>query len=366
MNTDEFEARISAIHAQLISIAAARLSPTEAEDAVQNAALSAWTHLNQLRSDDAFDAWLKKILINECNLILRNKLQQKKTEASIADAAKTAPMQEPIPIFEALKEMNETERSLLLKHHEQGYSISELSKELGTSEAVVKMRLYRARKRLRILLISLLILLLSMAVAVGMGLLDVPWFLANRRANPAWVSTDYRSDCHISYNGLYLAAEITDAIWELDALTLHFTYSLTGTQEDILTVYSGNIGVDGMQSDHIWINEQILPVEEWAEGKTVYTYTLDGWSTHSRYLQGSEDALPDGKGEAFLASMRFDPINPDEYHQLLTENGTIMLESQISVCDYATGNIIEQGLLTVWVSAPSEEEWRNAYEEYYR
>jgi len=366
LNKEEFETRVSSIRTQLLSIAASKLSPAQAEDAVQNAVLSAWTHLNQLYSDDAFEAWIKKILVNECYLLLRNRQRQKKAEARMAEAAKTTPVIESQPLFEALEEMNETERRLLLKHHHQGYSIGELSKELGTSEDVVKMRLYRARKRLKILLFSLLILLLSMAVALGTGLLDVPWFLTNRRANPAQISTDHRSDCRISYDGLYVNAEITDAIWDLDTLTLHFTYSLTGTKDDILTIHSGNIGVDGMRHDHIWINEQILPVNDWAEGAPVYTYILDGWRLNGKQLCGSEDSLPDGKGEALLASVRFDTVNPSVYQQLLTENGTIMLESQISVCDYATGNVIEQGLLTVWVSAPSEEEWRKAYETYYR
>ena len=366
MNKEEFETKVSAIHAQLLSIAAAKLSPGEAEDAVQNALLSAWTHLNQLRSDDAFNAWIKRILINECNLILRNKQQQKKAEANIANAARSAQIPDSPPIFEALEEMNETERYLLLKHHEQGYSIGELSKELGTSEDVMKMRLYRARKRLRIILLSLLILLLSMAVAVGTGLLNVPWFLTNRRANPVQISTDYRSDCQISYGGLYVNAEITDAVWDLDTLTLHFTYSLTGTRDDILTIHSGNIGVDGMRHDHIWINEQVLPIKDWAEGTPVYTYMLDGWRLNGKQLCGSEDSLPDGKGEAFLASLRFDSVDADEYQQLLTENGIITLESLLSIQDYATGSAVEQAALTVYVSAPNLEDWRNAYETYYR
>jgi len=60
LNKEEFETRVSSIRTQLLSIAASKLSPAQAEDAVQNAVLSAWTHLNQLYSDDAFEAWIKK------------------------------------------------------------------------------------------------------------------------------------------------------------------------------------------------------------------------------------------------------------------------------------------------------------------
>ncbi len=351
MTRETFETNISRIRSQLLAIAKSKLPQSEAEDAVQNGVLSAWKHLDQLRNDEAFDAWIKQILINECMQILREQKRRTKIDAALKENAES-PQQDSPSVYEALEEMKQDERELLMMHHEQGYSIHEISKRLGKSDDVIKMRLYRARKRLRIILISLLILLLGMAVAVGTGLLDVQWFFTNRRASPPQISTDRKSDISISYDGQYLAAEAIDAVWDTDTLTLHFTYSLSGLAEDAVIVHNGNIGVDGERMDHIWIDDQILPVKQWANGRTVYTYYLDGWKLNGQFLAGSEDFLPDGKGESYIASLRFARLKPKHIELLSTLNDEITLESDIFIQSYADDEILEHGILRARVFLP--------------
>ena len=43
-----------------------------AEDAVQDAWITAYTNIHQLRSSNAFMPWLKRIVINSCYQLLRN------------------------------------------------------------------------------------------------------------------------------------------------------------------------------------------------------------------------------------------------------------------------------------------------------
>jgi len=364
LDKEEFESRISSIQNQLLLLASSRLMPSEAEDAVQNAIMSAWVHLPQLRNEESFDAWIKRILVNECNHMLREKKRQKEIEAKIAQTEKTSISEEHDMLTEALSEMNSDERELLLMHHDQGYSIAEISKSTGRSEDAVKMRLHRARKRLRIILISLLILLLGMAAAIGTGYLDVPWFFTNRRSTPQQINTDRRSYAEITYNGRYLKAEITDVVWDLNTMTLYFTYDMAGIDRELCIVHGGNIGVDGIHHDHIWINDRIIPIKEWSHGKKVLTYFLDGWKIAGRYLSSSEDYLPDGNGESFLAAVHADTINPDEYMKLVSENGTLQIKSDVIMREYDTGKDIEKSALTIAVNAPSAEDWRAAYEEY--
>lgn len=353
MTRDTFEANVARLRRRLLAIARSRLPQSDVEDAVQNAVLSAWKHLDQLKNDDAFDAWMKQILVNECAQLLRERKRREQIDTTLKEQAETSTSQSEIPIYEALDEMKREERDLLMLHHEQGYSIDELSKKLGASEDVVKMRLYRARKKLRIILISLLILLLGMAVAVGTGLLDVQWFFTNRRASSPQINTDRKSDISISYDGRYLTAEAIDAVWDTDSLTLHFTYSLTGLAGDAVTVHNGNIGVDGERMDHIWIDDRILPVEQWANGRTVYTYYLDGWKLNGQFLAGSEDFLPDGKGESFIASLRFDKLKPKHMEALRTLNDDEMtLESDIFIQNYADDEILEHGVLRARIFIP--------------
>jgi RNA polymerase sigma-70 factor (ECF subfamily) len=45
----------------------------DAEDAVQEAFIRAWLYCESLDKEDAFSPWLTRILVNECNNILRHK-----------------------------------------------------------------------------------------------------------------------------------------------------------------------------------------------------------------------------------------------------------------------------------------------------
>ena len=40
--------------------------PSEAQDAVHEAALQAWRHWHELRDPARFDAWFDRILVNQC------------------------------------------------------------------------------------------------------------------------------------------------------------------------------------------------------------------------------------------------------------------------------------------------------------
>src|SRR5262245_26136646 len=40
---------------------------TKADDATQEALLSAWRHIRGLRDPDRFDAWLRRLLVNACH-----------------------------------------------------------------------------------------------------------------------------------------------------------------------------------------------------------------------------------------------------------------------------------------------------------
>ena len=366
MDREEFETRVLRSQKKLMAIARRMLPPDECEDALQSAILLAWEHLPQLRREDAFEAWLTQILVNQCRQTLR---RRKKDEQAIQDLRQTH--REEVPqetgLDEALGEMPPGARDVLLMRHEEGYSVREIARKLHTSEDAVKMRLYRARQSLRILLISLVLLLLLAAAAIGTGVWDVSWFLRNRQASlsrPAY--TDLRSAYSISYSGRYLTVELNDVKWDLEHLELLATFSLAGTDEQALTVHSGCIGVDGERQDHIWLDGEILPVVDWAQGRPVHVFTLDGWRIGSKYLSGSEDFLSDGLGESFFARLHLDILSPELYASLLDEDGMLALQCGVTVRNFASNETLETGLLTLRVAALDAEEWRNLYEAYHR
>lgn len=362
MTQETFEARAEALRPRLMAAARRRLPSAECEDAVQSALLAAWAHLPQLRNEAAFDGWLMRILINQCNMT--NRARRREQVYAAEPAAAPA---EDAGLREALGALDAGERNLFLLHHQQGYSLRELSDMTGKPEDALKMKLYRTRRKLRLALISLLLLLLLTAAAIGAQHLGVNWFLKHRTAsNPSLLETDNRSECSVSYSGRLLAAQAGDAVWNREALSLLFTCSLAGAEPEALTVHSGHIGVDGERFDCIWMNGDILPVAEWAQGRPVHVYTLDGWQTGGLFLTGSEDFLADGLGESFFARLQLACLTPQQYEALLGADGMLPLSCGVTVRDFASGEILETATLTLRVSAPSAGEWRELYEAYIR
>ena len=365
MNRDEFERRIAALRPRLLVAAQRRLPPDECEDAVQSAVLSAWEHLPRLRDETAFDGWVFRILENQCHQTLRRLKRSRALIQPLDGAPEQAAVSDmKSELDSALDSLNDEDRRLLLLHHEQGYSLGEISQMTGKSTGALGMRMMRARKRLRMALVLLLLIaLLLSAASFAAEKLGVNWFLLNRRASePELYGPDGQADGTITYSGELLTSEVSDVIWDTDTLSLLFTYSIAGTDAQALTVHSGCLGVDGERHDHIWTDSGIVPVAQWAQGKPVHVFTLDGWQVGGIYLTGSEDFLTDGLGESFFAELHFDSVVPERYEALLDEDGSLSLSCAVSVRDYDSGDTLESGTLTLRVSAPGLEDWRDAYE----
>lgn len=366
MNKEEFTSHVEGSRQALIQIARSMVRPGDCEDAVQSAILSAWEHLPQLRDERAFDAWIKKILVNRCRQIQRGYKREKELYAALpADEQEREPGDSLLK--EAMSELSDEQRTLIRLHHEQGYTLREMADAMGESQDVLKMRLSRARKRLRILLVSLLLLVLLAAVAVGAGMIDVSWFLQNRRVEPAVIEQPIEPETvDVEYPGELLEVSLSDAVWDEDGLSLSFVYSVAGKDEQALTIHSGNIGVDGLRMDHIWTEEGVMPVTDWAKGKPVRTFSVDGWRLGGVHLTGSGDYLPDGLGETFMAKLNLDWIRPEQYEKLLDQEGMLSFEADVTLEDYPSGTVLEKQTIMVRIDAPTPREWRDMYEAYYR
>lgn len=366
MDREGFISNVERSRQTLLYIARSMVRESDCEDAVQSAILSAWAHLPQLRDEQAFDAWLRQILINRCRQIQRTYMREKELKAALAKDEPAAETDDSA-LREALGALSEEQRRLILAHHEQGYTLREMADAMGTSQDALKMRLSRARKRLRLLLISLLLFVLLASVAVGTGMIDVGWFMQNRRAEPSMIEHPIEPETvDVEYLGEMLDVSVNDVVWNTDTLSLAFVYSIAGTDKQGLTVHSGNIGVDGLRVDHIWTDEGVVPVEAWAKGKPVYVFTIDGWRLGGVNLTGGGDWLPDGLGETFMAELYLDWIRPERYERLLDANGMLAFEADLMLADYRSGEILEKQSVIIRVGAPTMQEWREMYEAYDR
>ena len=129
-------------------------SREDAEDALQDAMLSAHRGAGSFRYDAAVGSWLHRIVVNACLDRLRR-----------AKAHRTAPLEDvyPVPdrtaqvetaigVQHALMRLPLEQRAAVVAVDMQGYSIADTARMLGVAEGTVKSRCARARVRLAQLL----------------------------------------------------------------------------------------------------------------------------------------------------------------------------------------------------------------------
>lgn len=148
MDKQTFAAQTAQMERSLYRVARGYLTNgTDCADAVQEALLKAWEHRSALREPRYFRTWLTRILINECQSILRRRRRTQTVdpcalpEPAAADA--------PPSLADALQALEPRDRAPLVLHYLEGYSIQELARLLRIPQGTVKCRLSRARHKLK-------------------------------------------------------------------------------------------------------------------------------------------------------------------------------------------------------------------------
>ena len=128
-----------------------------AQDAAQEAFISAWQRLAQLRQPEAFPRWFRRILLTECNRLTRGK---RLPTISLDDGLNlTSPDTDPQTaietdeltkaVFAAINKLSLNERMVVVLFYVKEHSQIEISAFLDVPETTVAKRLYSARARLR-------------------------------------------------------------------------------------------------------------------------------------------------------------------------------------------------------------------------
>ncbi len=131
-------------------------SGADALDATQESFIAAWRRLADLRDVDRFDAWLGRILINQCRMALRRRGRVREVALSEAtDGPPGRPTDDPAvdgfgrEFDDAFARLSADQRAILVLHHLHGYGVAEIAAWLGVPSGTVKWRLHRARLALR-------------------------------------------------------------------------------------------------------------------------------------------------------------------------------------------------------------------------
>lgn len=137
----------------------------DAEDLVQDLLLKLYPRLNELQSIDKPGPWLARVLyrqyIDRVRRNQRSPVQSMDDEQAVYEVHASSDAQ-PGEVAEtaihnrllqqALDQLNEEQRSAILMHDVEGYSLQEIEQILDVSQGTLKSRLSRGRNKLRELL----------------------------------------------------------------------------------------------------------------------------------------------------------------------------------------------------------------------
>lgn len=125
-----------------------------AEDATQQALLTAWRELPRLRQADRFDAWTYRLLVNACYA------EGRRTRRWIPNVA-IGPVSEPVipdaadgiadrdQLERGFRRLSVDQRAVVVLHHYLDLTLEQVSEALGIPLGTVRSRLHRAMRALR-------------------------------------------------------------------------------------------------------------------------------------------------------------------------------------------------------------------------
>jgi RNA polymerase sigma-70 factor, ECF subfamily len=152
---DAFERLVASSVDHSFRIARAILgSEADARDATQDAFISAWRDLPNLRNPEQFDAWFRQILVNACRALLRRRMRVREIsldatidrplpEAAISDQVGDADV-----LARAFDRLDVDKRALLVLHYLENEPLAAIATALGVPVGTLKWRMSEARAAL--------------------------------------------------------------------------------------------------------------------------------------------------------------------------------------------------------------------------
>jgi RNA polymerase sigma-70 factor (ECF subfamily) len=128
----------------------------DAEDAVQEGFLHAFRALDRFRPDQAFGAWLHRIVANAALDLGRRK---KVRDADELTDSMASPFRDPAEsdelrkrLTDGLQQLTERQRTVIVMHDVEGFRHAEIGEILGIPEGTARSDLHHARQALKKLL----------------------------------------------------------------------------------------------------------------------------------------------------------------------------------------------------------------------
>lgn len=139
----------------------------DADEAVQDAFIKVYLHIEQYREELSFDVWFMRILVNACLDRLKSRTRQQRWVVSQADESHEARPVEQAPasgpssehqllvrerwqqVLKAVAGLPDRQRLVFTLAHVDERTAAEISAATGMSPATVRVHLFRAIRKLR-------------------------------------------------------------------------------------------------------------------------------------------------------------------------------------------------------------------------
>jgi RNA polymerase sigma-70 factor (ECF subfamily) len=128
-------------------------NPAEAEDAVQDAFVTAWRKWASLHDTDKADAWFKRIVVNTCRDRLRSRARRRTDDISLhgsmAAPDPSASVDQRVLLEQALGRLDADDQVLIALRYDHDLVLDDIAHLIDIPIGTVKWRLNRAHQRLR-------------------------------------------------------------------------------------------------------------------------------------------------------------------------------------------------------------------------
>lgn len=120
----------------------------DASDAISNATLKAYEKIAALRQLEFFKTWITRILINECNAIIKQKKKVIYIDNYIENQndTYTSNNETSIDVEQAMNKLEKELKQIVILYYFDDLSVEEISDMLEIPKGTVKSRLSRARQ----------------------------------------------------------------------------------------------------------------------------------------------------------------------------------------------------------------------------
>ena len=123
----------------------------DAEDAVQDVFLKYYRKQPTFADEDHEKAWFIRVAVNHCKDVLRRRKLREFVPLSEVEEmlAEREAGEDDSGVLQALYELTDRYRIVMILHYLEGYPVKEVAKLCGITQSAVKMRLSRGREQLK-------------------------------------------------------------------------------------------------------------------------------------------------------------------------------------------------------------------------